>query len=89
MLDKPIRLKGEKLRKLCRAVYERDEGMCVYCGRYVEQGAKPHHEPPKSRGGQDIAGNMVLLCYNCHQERHGGELQNKIKEFLEKYLNDK
>lgn len=81
-----IRLKGKALRNLVQAVYDRDRHKCVNCGRWVPDGHKFHHEPPKSHGGQDIIENAVLLCYDCHYKRHntaeGKEIADKCRRYL-------
>lgn len=82
----PVRLHGVALRALCQKVYERDQGLCVFCGRYVPEGSKPHHVLFKSRGGGDTEDNLVMLCYECHcQVHHGmGQLvQKKCEEVIE------
>ena len=77
---KSVRLVGEALRRLVMRVWDRDEGLCVVCGRWVEEGTKPHHEPPKSQGGEDIEGDLLLLCDFCHYERHHGRRSREVKE---------
>jgi hypothetical protein len=82
---KVVRLEGKALADLVKRIYERDGGCCVRCGMGVPEGTKPHHEPFKSQGGQDIEEDMFLLCGGCHQMRHisPGYMQS-IKEFLVK-----
>ena len=83
---KRIRLKGEPLRRLCEAVYERDDCRCVKCSRYIEPGVKPHHEPLKSQGGQDRLEDMAMLCNDCHYARHntaeGVAIGKKVRQYL-------
>lgn len=83
---KQVRLKGKAMLALVKTVYERDQHRCVNCGKYVYEGHKPHHEPPKSHGGQDVLENMVLLCYDCHYKRHntadGREIADKCLRYL-------
>ena len=31
-----------------------------------------HHIVPKSQGGADDSENVVAICANCHEDRHGG-----------------
>lgn len=84
--SRAVRLHGPALKKLVQAVYERDKGCCVCCGRYVEEGVKSHHEPPKSQGGQDIEENMVTLCNECHYKRHNTAEGRQIKDKCERLL---
>ena len=68
---KPIRLKGKKLRDLHAAAYERDGGLCVECGKWVEPDTPAHHIVFKSQGGSDTLDNLVLLCNSpCHYRIH-------------------
>lgn len=83
---KHVRLRGEALRSLVDAVYERDQHKCVVCGRWVEEGHKPHHVIYKSHGGGDELGNLVLLCDACHHEIHCGKNTVELRDKLERYL---
>lgn len=83
---KQVRLRGQALKALVETVYERDKGCCVYCGRHVEKGTKPHHVIYKSRGGGDTEDNLVMLCADCHYRVHhgsgGAEITDKCKRLL-------
>lgn len=81
-----VRLRGEALRRLVAEVYERDQHKCVVCGRWVEDGHKPHHEPPGFGRKSDEIGKMVLLCDACHYERHHGKNAAAIQDEIERYL---
>ena len=67
---KTLRLKGRKLIELYRAVYERDGGCCVYCGKWIEPGTIPHHKVKKSQGGSDTLDNLEMCCTVCHGKEH-------------------
>jgi len=45
--------------------------VCHDCGR-----SRPwlhfHHIVPKSQGGSDDPENLIEICANCHEDRHGG-----------------
>ncbi len=57
MIPKPLRL----------AVYERDNGSCVICGRGVSfDWAEIHHRKYRSRGGRDELANLITLD-GCHK----------------------
>ena len=67
---KPIRLKGKRLHTLYNAVYKRDNGLCVDCGKWVEKGTPPHHIVFKSQGGSDTMDNLKTVCMDCHFKYH-------------------
>jgi 5-methylcytosine-specific restriction endonuclease McrA len=69
---KPIRLKGERLRRLQQSVLERDNYSCQ--GGSCPGGFpidKPHHIKFKSQGGEDTMENLITLCRHCHGQKHG------------------
>lgn len=83
---KKVILTGKKQRLLHEEVYQRDGGCCAICGAPVPEGVKAHHEPPKSHGGQDIKENLIMLCPECHAQRHFNaprEYKAKCREYLE------
>lgn len=49
--------------KTKKTVYERDNGLCVVCGRL---GLPDAHYIPRSKGGFGIEENIVTLCRDCH-----------------------
>lgn len=84
--SKQVRLRGEALRGLVDAVYERDQHKCVVCGRWVEDGHKPHHEPPGAGRKSDELDKMVLLCDECHYKRHHAGDAGIVRDKIERYL---
>ncbi len=79
------RLKGEAWRKRCQEVWDRDDGLCILCGR--EGTSPPHHVQFKSRGGSDDMDNLATLCLADHEDAHGGagwqqEIRGKLQEYL-------
>ena len=68
--QKPIRLKGRKKIKLFEEVYDRDRGLCVECGKWIEPGNIPHHIVKKSQGGEDTLENLQMLCMEHHSKHH-------------------
>ena len=85
--NKRIRLHGAALRKLYEAVYDRDAGGCVTCGRFVPPGTTPHHVAFGS-DKEDTADNLCLLCLDCHVKAHG-MLQHKIAKLCREYIERK
>lgn len=53
-----------------RAVWERDEHCCVWCGK---PGLPEAHFIPRNKSGLGIEQNILTLCRECHEEydRHG------------------
>lgn len=71
-----------------KAVYERDGGCCVICGR---PGLSNMHYVPRSSGGLGIEENVVTACIYCHEAYDNGYDQNinlrrylggKIRDYL-------
>lgn len=63
---------------------KRDQHKCIYCGDRVDPGEKFHHEHNGIKSDQIEYG--VLLCMDCHTERHHGKKCNDVKEYCRKYL---
>jgi 5-methylcytosine-specific restriction endonuclease McrA len=81
---KPIRLKGKAYSEFRKQVFDRAEGLCEDCGRWVplytplEHGfnvlACGHvaHIKSHGAGGGDTLDNVRWLCYECHiLKEHG------------------
>lgn len=49
--------------KVKRKVYDRDDGKCIFCGRF---GLPEAHIVPRSHGGLGIEQNIVTVCRECH-----------------------
>ena len=68
---------SKRLGAIALRIRERDCHRCVYCGKTAEQsGAHLHldHLLPKSRGGLDVASNLVLACRSCNSRRQDQSL---------------
>ena len=62
-------------KKLVRAVLERDNEICQFCGR---QGANIHHIVFGGTGRKRIHSkeNLITLCLECHRNAHSnGEMR--------------
>ena len=62
---------------VCKQVDARDRGRCRACYRQCDtkaidpqERAHRHHVEFRSKGGQDVASNLVLLCATCHDRVH-------------------
>lgn len=51
---------------------------CVYCGEYAEI-MHIDHATPLSKGGLDVAGNLLSSCQNCNLRKH----TKTAEEFIE------
>lgn len=53
-----------------RTIYERDRGLCLYCGTALDYGRSTlDHILPQSRGGRDSYANLVLACRGCNNRK--------------------
>ena len=66
-----------------QAVYERDEGSCVICGRAGNPNA---HFIARSQGGLGIEENIVTLCPNCHRDYDISEKRSFYRELIREHL---
>jgi len=49
-------------------------GKCYLCGS--KHNINVHHIIPRTRGGKDIASNLVPLCRECHRKAHNNTFSN-------------
>ena len=54
------------LRILC---FQRDQGVCQICMR-PKTNLVAHDIIPISKGGENVLGNLITLCEDCHREYH-------------------
>ncbi len=53
-----------------RAVYDRDNGRCAYCGKLISiSEATIDHIVPLSQGGRSTWENLVNCCTRCNQRK--------------------
>lgn len=74
--------------KVRRAVYERDDGLCVICHK---QGFPNAHFIPRSDRGLGIEENIVSLCLTCHSDYDGTkreEYGQRIEDYLTSQYSD-
>ena len=55
-------------------VWDRDEGLCVYCGDTAKD---VDHVVPRQHGGPSIRANAVLACSHCNMQKHGSLVENQ------------
>lgn len=61
---------GQTFRELIDFVLHRDNYQCRACGAGGENTVHVHHWKYKSRGGDDVASNLITLCFRCHDRIH-------------------
>lgn len=65
-----LRRRSRALRFSKSNVYERDQGLCQYCGSVVARSkATFDHVVPKALGGKTQWQNVVIACYACNQQK--------------------
>ncbi len=71
------------------AVFKRDRGQCVLCGK---PGLPEAHYIPRSKGGLGIEQNIVTLCRPCHDLMDNttarASLLGRVKEHLDLWYPD-
>ena len=63
-LKRLARRRGHIPAAVRRAVFERDEGRCTWCG--ATENLHLDHVHPWVRGGEDTVENLQLLCRTCN-----------------------
>ena len=71
------------------AVYCRDEGYCVHCGKWVPPFYACAHFIPRARGGLGIEQNILTLCPECHRRYDQGICRKEYEAEFEEYLKSK
>lgn len=69
--------------KVKKEVFERDNGLCIICGR---QGLPNSHYIRRSKGGLGIPKNVVTMCIECHNSYDNGSRREEIAEKTKEYL---
>ena|SRR5690625_1703841 len=67
-----------KLVKL--SVWRRDKGKCTECS--AKDKLHYHHIVRFADGGQNVEGNLTLLCVSCHAEEHKGEKSYHMLKYM-------
>lgn len=73
-------------QKVAQAVWLRDAGGCVLCGK---QGSPTAHFIARSQSGLGVEQNIVTLCDRCHYRYDQTTAREQIKEILRGYLKSK
>ena len=72
--------------KVKRKVYERDNGLCIWCG---QPGDPVCHYIAKSQGGKGIEQNILTGCYKCHTAFDQSDQRYAYREIARDYLMSK
>lgn len=63
-----------------KRVYERDKGICAYCGKHVPfHGFHIDHVIPLAKGGNNEDSNLVVSCPSCNLHK-GTKIIEPIKK---------
>lgn len=68
------------------AVWKRDNGRCVFCGKAVGVECANAHFIPRSAGGLGIEENIFTACLCCHHEQDNGLYTKLYDKNVERYL---
>ena len=60
--------------------FERANQHCEWCEEWVDT-PEIHHIVPRSEGGKNTAGNLIVLCPNCHRKADRGVLSRSKLEY--------
>lgn len=64
-------------KSLRKAIYGRDGDNCRYCGAAIRDGQKTiDHVIPRSRGGGNTMGNLVVACRSCNCKKGARSLED-------------
>ena len=69
---------GKRKRRRQFLIFSRDDFRCFYCGKSsIEDGVKleADHIIPRSKGGEDTAGNFLTACRECNRSKFDTELE--------------
>ncbi|MFF2039387.1 HNH endonuclease [Kitasatospora sp. NPDC058170] len=56
--------------RLRKAVRKAGHGDCAACGgRFLPSGVDIDHRQPLAKGGEDVDGNVQVLCKSCHRAK--------------------
>jgi 5-methylcytosine-specific restriction endonuclease McrA len=79
--DAPVKdytRRGKRKRRRAFLIFSRDDFRCFYCGKSsIEDGVKleADHIIPRSKGGEDTAGNFLTSCRECNRSKFDTELE--------------
>lgn len=69
-----------------KRVYERDNGMCVWCGK---PGDPVAHYISRAQGGKGVEQNILTLCSECHRRYDQTPDRKEMRRMFREYLSSK
>lgn len=72
--------------KVKRIVYERDNGLCIFC---KGKGDPVAHFVARSQGGLGIEENIITVCAYCHAKLDNSIDREMMKDYARDYLKSK
>lgn len=73
-------------KKVKLTVWNRDQHMCIFCGKLLPWNYANAHFIPRSSGGLGIEENIFTACENCHREQDNGLNSKLYTEKAKKHL---
>lgn len=69
-------------RRLRKAVRKSGQGVCSACGGiFLPSGVDIDHRQPLALGGEDVDGNVQVLCKSCHKAKTRRDFQAQRPPF--------
>lgn len=79
IVEKP-RQQGKTVELIRRAIWERQEGICIRCPSLITwKTAHLHETKHRGRGGKISLENSVLLCFECHLGPRGVHPEKQLR----------
>jgi len=67
-----VKLTGKAWKLLREQIYARAQGLCDYCGLWVDEHFDLHHRKTRKQFGDDTPDNCIVTHHSCHIEKiHG------------------
>lgn len=73
-------------QKVKKAVFDRDSGCCIFCGKPITVSDSCAHIVPRSAGGLGREQNIVSACFKCHNALDQTTKRNEMLTIATKYL---
>lgn len=70
-------------QKVKKAVYERDRGLCIFCGR---PGDPVAHVISRAHGGLGVEQNIITACFRCHERMDNSPDRQMYLDLAKSYL---